>query len=260
MKVTQRPGLFLVLVAVVLSASWAVLGNQPPVACFTCSELLDELPLSVRFDASASEDPDGRIVIYFWAFGDGSSGGGKTIDHTYAQSGSYTVALLVIAEGGARDAISGLIGVPGATGVFPFAPEVGQAAPVFSLPDLEGKTIDIADFRGQMVILDFWASWCKPCVTTTVHLDTLRKRYEDEGVVLVGVTIDRRLEDVREFLNEHGSARMVALWGSLDDAREVKTLYDVVEIPHVFLIDRIGVIRFSGKPEELDCADIEPWL
>jgi len=251
---------FFVMVIVVFLMSLAALCSQPPVARFTCSELLDESPLSVHFNASASEDPDGRIVVYFWTFGDGSSGGGKTVDHSYAQSGSYTVTLLVIAEGGARDAISGLIGVPGATDVFPFGPQVGQAAPEFSLPDLGGETIHIVDYRGQVVIFDFWASWCKPCVTTTVHLDALCKRYQDEGVVLVGVTIDRRLEDAREFLNEHGSTHMVALWGSLDAAREVKALYEVVEIPHVFVIDRIGVIRFSGRPEELDSEDIEPWL
>ena len=248
------------MVAVVLSASWAVLGDQPPVARFTCSGLLDESPLSVRFDASPSEEPNGRIVIYFWTFGDGSSGGGKTIDHTYAQSGSYTVTLLVIAEGGARDAFSGLIGVPGATDVFPFGPQVGQAAPEFLLPDLGGETIQIVDFRGQVVILDFWASWCAPCVATTPHLEVLRERYQDEGVVLVGVTIDRRLEDARKFLSEQGHPHMVALWGSLEDARAVKALYDVVEIPHVFVIDRMGVIRFSGRAEEFDGTDIEPWL
>ncbi len=260
MKATQRRGLFLMMGVVVLCVSWAVLGNQPPVARFTCSELPGESPLSVSFDATSSEDPDGRIVIYFWTFGDGSSGGGKTIDHTYTQSGSYTVTLLVIAEGGARDAISGLIGVPGATDVFPFGPQVGQAAPEFSLPNLGGKTIQIVDFRGQVVILDFWASWCVPCVTTTSHLEALRERYQDEGVVLVGVTIDRRLDDALKFLSEQGHAHLIALWGSLEDARKVKALYDVVEIPHVFVIDRMGVIRFSGRAEELDGTDIEPWL
>jgi len=260
MKVMQRLGLFFVMGAVVLSVSWAALGNQPPVARFTCSELPEAPPFSVSFDATSSEDPDGRIVIYFWTFGDGSSGGGKTIDHSYAQSGSYTVTLLVIAEGGARDAFLGLIGVPGATDVFPFGPQVEQAAPVFSLPDLEGRTINIVDFRGQVVILDFWASWCVPCVTTTSHLEALRERYQDESVVFVGVTIDRRLEDARKFLSEQGHAHLIALWGSLEDAREVKALYDVVEIPHVFVIDRMGVIRFSGRAEELDGTDIEPWL
>ena len=76
----------------------------------------------------------------------------------------------------------------------------------------------------------------------------------------VTVTIDRRVEDARRFLADNGHTSMIALWGSLDAAREVKALYGVVEIPHVFVIDRIGVIRFSGRAEELDATHIEPWL
>jgi len=256
----QQPGLFLVVGAVVLSASWAVLGGRGPVAHFTCSEQAEGTPLSVLFDASGSEDPDGRIVICFWTFGDGYTGSGQSVAHTYAQAGCYKVTLMVIAEGEAKDSLSGLIYVPGVEEVYPFGVQVGQAAPEFALPYLDGTIVRIADFRGQVVILDFWASWCAPCVTTAPVLEELCKHFQDDGVILVGVTIDRRVEDARQFLVDNGHASMIALWGSLDTAREVKTLYGVVEIPHVFVIDRIGVIRFSGRAEDLDAAHIELWL
>jgi len=227
--------------------SWAILAGQPPVARFTCSGQPERLPLSVLFDASACDDPDGRIVICFWTFGDGYTGSGQSIAHTYAQASCYKVTLMVIAEGGARDTLSGLVYVPGVEEVYPFGVEVGQAAPEFALPNLDGTTVRLADFRGQVVILDFWASWCAPCVTTAPVLEELCEHYQDGGVVLVGVTIDRRVEDARQFLEDNGHTSMIALWGSLDTAREVKALYGVVEIPHVFVIDRIGFIRFSGR-------------
>ena len=260
MRATQRLSFFAVIIAVLLSMSWAILGDQPPVAHFTCSEQVEGSPLNVFFDASASEDPDGRIVIYFWTFGDGYTGSGQSIAHAYAQAGCYKVTLMVIAKGGARDTLSGLIDVPEVEEVYPFGVQVGQAAPEFALPDLDGTTVSIADFRGQVVILDFWASWCAPCVTTASVLEELCKHFQDDGVVLVGVTIDRRVEDAGQFLEDNGHTSMIALWGSLDAAREVKALYGVVEIPHVFVIDRIGVIRFSGRAEELHATHIEPWL
>ena len=149
MKATQQLSFFAVIIAFLLSMSWAILGDQPPVAHFTCSEQPERSPLNVSFDASASDDPDGRIVIHFWTFGDGYTGSGQSVAHTYAQAGCYTVTLMVIAEGGATDTHSGLIYVPGGTEVFAFGVEVGQAAPEFALPDLDGTTVCIADFRGR---------------------------------------------------------------------------------------------------------------
>ena len=260
MRATQRLSFFAVMIAFSLSMSLAILGDQPPVARFTCSEQPEQLPLNVFFDAAASDYPDGWIVIYFWTFGDGYTGSGQSIAHTYAQAGCYKVTLMVIAEGGARDTLSGLIYVPGVEEVYPFGVQVGQAAPEFALADLDGTTVRIADFRGQVVILDFWASWCAPCATTAPVLEELCRQFQDDGVVLVGVTIDRRVEDAGRFLADNGYTSMIALWGSLDAAREVKALYGVVEIPHVFVIDRIGVIRFAGRAEELDAAHVEPWL
>jgi len=260
LRATQQLSFFAVIIAVLLSMSWAILGDQPPVAHFTCSEQPEGSPHDVLFDASASDDPDGRIVIYFWTFGDGYTGSGQSVAHTYAQAGCYTVTLMVIAEGGARDSISGLIYVPGVQEVYPFGVEVGQAAPEFALPDLDGTTVRIVEFRGQVVILDFWATWCVPCVASAPVLEEFCRHDQEDGAVLLGVTIDRRVEDARRFLEDNGHTSMIALWGSLDAAREVKALYGVVEIPHVFVIDRMGVIRFSGRAEDLDAAHIEPWL
>jgi thiol-disulfide isomerase/thioredoxin len=252
--------LLLASLAIALGIPWTLSANTAPVAHFTRSAPSAESPLEVRFDASSSRDPDGRIVLFQWAFGDGYSGSGQTISHRYARDGSYAVTLVAVDDQGARGTLSGLISVSGPAEVFPFGTEVGQAAPEFALPDLAGKAVRIADFRGRVVILDFWASWCSPCAKTIPHLETLRKHYEGKGVVLVGVSLDRTAEKAGAFLAKDGSTEMVCLWGSLDAASAVKALYEVGAIPHVFLVDRLGVIRFSGKSEEITGDDIEPWL
>jgi len=160
LRATQQLSLFVVVVAALFWMSWAILAGQPPVAHFTCNGQPEGSPLSISFDASACDDPDGRIVIYFWTFGDGYTGSGQSIAHTYPQAGCYKVTLMVIAEGGARDTLSGLIYVPGVEEVYPFGVEVGQAAPEFALPNLDGTTVRLADFRGQVVILDFCVLGC----------------------------------------------------------------------------------------------------
>lgn len=75
--------------------------NQVPVAAFSANPPQGPSPLTVAFDASASQDPDGTIVLYSWNFGDGSTGSGKTVQHTYVNEASYTATLLVTDDKGA---------------------------------------------------------------------------------------------------------------------------------------------------------------
>lgn len=138
--------------------------------------------------------------------------------------------------------------------------QVGQLAPDFSLPELSGSRVILSELRGRVVVLDFWASWCAPCRATMPSLEAMVSHYKDRGVVLVGVSLDRTAEDASDYLKTSGSADLVPLWGSLAEAREVARLYGIVGIPHTFVIDRQGIIRFADHPARLKDALIETWL
>jgi len=108
--------------------------NQLPVARFTTSPSNGEAPLTVRFDASSSSDPDGRIVSYAWTFDDGSSGSGRVVDHTFDDPGTYSVTLRVVDDDDDEDSVSHdvVVTVPlpneDPTAAFSFDPPSGEAS------------------------------------------------------------------------------------------------------------------------------------
>ncbi|HHK67211.1 MAG TPA: TlpA family protein disulfide reductase [Candidatus Acetothermia bacterium] len=135
-----------------------------------------------------------------------------------------------------------------------------EPAPDFSLLNLNGDVVVLSSFRGSVVILDFWASWCRPCKETFPAVHALHERYADRGVVLLVVSLDSSVEEIRRWMKENGYPSGEVLWGSLPEARAVKGLYGVVGIPHTFLIDREGYIRFDGHPRNLMAENMEELL
>ena len=135
-----------------------------------------------------------------------------------------------------------------------------EIAPEFTLRSLDGVDVSLAEHRGSVVILDFWATWCKPCTKTFPELHALQQAYEEQGVVLLVVSLDKSAQRARDHLVENGFATDNVLWGSLEEARAVKGLYGVGGIPRTVLIDRAGYIRYSGYPTRLTAEVLEPWL
>jgi cytochrome c biogenesis protein CcmG, thiol:disulfide interchange protein DsbE len=144
--------------------------------------------------------------------------------------------------------------------LLPGPPAEPKQAPEFSLRSLEGELVSLSDFRGQVVVLDFWATWCTPCLTSFPALHALLEPYVEQGVVLIVVSLDRNEETAREYLIENGYTTDRVLWGSLAEARAVQDLYGVVGIPRTIVIDREGLIRFAGHPDRLDGEVLSAWL
>jgi len=142
----------------------------------------------------------------------------------------------------------------------PVGNRVGQLAPEFTLSRLDGGEASLSDFRSRVVVLDFWATWCSPCRASMPGLEALRARYEDKGLIVVSVSLDRSGDDARRYLKTNGYDAFIGLWESLADAQRVARLYGVFGIPRTFVIDRDGIIRYSGHPTRLTNATIEPWL
>lgn len=234
--------------------------NRSPVASFTRSPSAGQVPLSVFFDASASYDPDGTIVSHEWRFGDGATGSGVTTTHTYRAAGSYAAELAVSDDRGARNKTTKMIVVSAPGEEIPVGTKVGQAAPDFTLKNLEGEDVSLSQFRGLVVLLDFWESACPPCRETMPYLETLRERYAPDGLVLVAVSLDQSAEELEDFLAAGGYSEVISLWESQAAAEEVKERYGVAGVPHTFVIDRQGIIRYSDHPIRLRDRNIEPWL
>lgn len=122
--------------------------------------------------------------------------------------------------------------------------EAPQDAPSFSVRDLSGKTVSLEEYRGKVVLLDFWATWCSPCVASMPKLQKLHAKYAAKGFAVVGVAIDE------------GGAKTVApvvakrkvTYPVLLATEPTWKAYDVKTLPALFLVDRQGRIvkRFGG--------------
>jgi thiol-disulfide isomerase/thioredoxin len=112
-------------------------------------------------------------------------------------------------------------------------------APQWELKDLDGKPVKLSDFKGKVVILDFWATWCGPCRMEIPGFVDLQKKYGDQGLVVIGVSLDEGgPEVVRSFMKRQGVNYSVVLGNS-----KVADDYGGIEgIPTTFIIDRTGAI------------------
>jgi len=136
---------------------------------------------------------------------------------------------------------------------------IGDVAPPFSLPALDGGSVSLADYRGRVVLLDFWASWCVPCRLSMPSIDAMARDLGSE-VVLLGVSLDRSEADARSYVDSKHYTELVALYGSLGQTRSVAGDYGVLGIPRTFVIDRDGIVRFAGHPGLLTRELIESLL
>ena len=123
-----------------------------------------------------------------------------------------------------------------------------RPAPAWTLPDLDGKSHQLADFAGKVVVLDFWGTWCGPCRQELPIYQKMFERYRDKGVVFYGVNWERTMPGqdpkpaVRDYLTKNGLTFPVVL----DHERTAQTAYDIEAFPTVFLIDKTGKIRFRN--------------
>lgn len=133
---------------------------------------------------------------------------------------------------------------------------VGKKAVEFTLPDVSGGEVALQSFRGKVVLLNFWATWCGPCREELPELDRVQEKFRKRGFTVVAVTVDNELENIRGFLKKY-DLKLQALW---DRRKKVVDAYAVEKMPSSYLIDRSGVIRFIHRgysPEELKRIEAE---
>ena len=149
-------------------------------------------------------------------------------------------------------------------GMLPIVParaeQAGKAAPDWQLSDVNGKSLRLADFKGKVVVLDFWATWCPPCRAEIPGLIAIQKKYADQGLSIIGVSVDEQgPKAVKPFIDRFAINYPVVM----GDAKVLADYGGISLIPTTFVIDRAGnvVATHQGYTDQATFeSEIRPLL
>jgi cytochrome c biogenesis protein CcmG/thiol:disulfide interchange protein DsbE len=123
---------------------------------------------------------------------------------------------------------------------------IGVPAPDFTIKDSD-RTVGLSQFRGKVVVLNFWASWCPPCAEELPSLIQMQNEFREKGVVVLGVSVDENADDYQKFLKDHNVSFLTVRDPGEQSARGVdaptSSLYGTYKFPESYIIDRDGIIR-----------------
>lgn len=122
-------------------------------------------------------------------------------------------------------------------------PRIGTAAPDFTVQDSD-RTVRLSDYRGQIVVLNFWATWCAPCVEEMPSLVEMQRRMKSRGITVVAISVDIDQSSYNQFIRDHN----ITLLTVRDAAQKSNALYGTFKFPETYIIDRNGVMerKFIG--------------
>ncbi len=119
--------------------------------------------------------------------------------------------------------------------------KVNFSSPELNLKDLSGKPVSLNDYRGSVVLVNLWATWCPPCREEMPTLQAFYEKYKDDGFVLIAIDQEETLEVVQPFVDEFGLTFPV--W--LDEEYEAERLFKTMNLPSSYVIDRDGTVRLT---------------
>jgi cytochrome c biogenesis protein CcmG/thiol:disulfide interchange protein DsbE len=135
----------------------------------------------------------------------------------------------------------------------PVKPQKGFQAPDFALPNLEGETVSLGDLRGQLVLVNFWATWCEPCRD---ELPAIQEVYQNsDDLVVLGVDLQEGIEDVKAFIEKEGLTFPILL----DKDGHVSNMYRTRDLPTSFFLNADGIIG-AVHIGPMTVANIEDYL
>jgi peroxiredoxin len=120
----------------------------------------------------------------------------------------------------------------------PRALAIGDSAPEFAVPAVPSGSLDLKAYRGQVVVLNLWATWCPPCVEETPSLEQFAERMRDHGVIVLSVSVDEDQEALQDFIQKYQISYPVGR----DPDRSLSARYGTVQFPETYILDRRGLL------------------
>ena len=130
-----------------------------------------------------------------------------------------------------------------------FASSVGGMAPDFSLLNLENKQVHLSDFKGKYVLLDFWATWCNPCIKEIPNLVNIKEEFKDKPFEIISICIDKNskssVKSWQRIIEKFNGYSWVQLYDT--EGKETRRKYNIQHFPTLLLIDPSGEIVEAGN-------------
>jgi thiol-disulfide isomerase/thioredoxin len=255
-------GLLAILSAAVIAQLSGCMRPDVVRAALVASPQEGAAPLLVQFQLGQSR-AGGGAGTYYLEFGDGTplvqgDDFGLAVPHLYASPGEYTAVLTVVGDDGAMDedalSITVIDGLPSE------GSRLGDLAYDFTAPTTSGASVTLSDFRGQVVLMEFWGSWCTPCRESMPHIYDLWGQFHERGLVVLAVSTDDQAADSVQFLQDNGYDELICIWEPGGKSTRLKVLYDVAWIPRSIVVDTQGIVRYNGHPMSLTSSVIEALL
>jgi peroxiredoxin len=160
-------------------------------------------------------------------------------------------------DAGSSDGEDGGTPAPPRAGRTSSAPIAGNPAPPWSGTFSDGSAFSLADFSGEVVVLNVWATWCIPCLRELPGLEALSRHFEGRGVNVIGVSVDRRSAETE--VARFAEARGVTFRIALDPEQRVMSTFRTIGVPETFLIGPDGIIahRWIGEFDPMDPATLD---
>ncbi len=135
-------------------------------------------------------------------------------------------------------------------------PQIGKPAPDFQFQNPEGQATSLSDLRGKTVLINFWTTWCPPCVYEMPHIQQVYEEWSGKGLMVLAINVGESSSKVKGFLRSEGLSLPVLL----DANHDVAPRYRVMYFPTTFLIDKDGIIRGIKIGAFLSKEEIEGWI
>ncbi len=162
----------------------------------------------------------------------------KLIEHPKFGSKSYAkqAKQILILE---RSERNGKLATPDGVSAGPNSNLIGKPAPDFKVKDLKGKELSLEKYRGKVILLDFWATWCGPCIAELPNVKRTYEKHKDQKFEIIGISLDSSKTKLDTFIKKEG-LNWIHYW---DHNQSIAQQYKVSDIPSMFLIDGKGVVR-----------------